>query len=194
MSKLLRNADTTEMSCLLYRSSSLKKKASHSFFPSMNWKTSRLSDLVWSRDVSGFYGKNEWEIDFRNSAFTLFQVWLTELHFAASFSRRQTRREPFNATSLLLTEKKKKLFVYIDTVQIHGGPYGWTVIMGEQSRTSAHFHHEGRETSDSEELFSASRAWAREGMWVCWAKVEDSPQRMMANTFIAHTVTTSVDF
>lgn len=40
----------------------------------------------------------------------------------ASFSRRQTRREPFDAASLLLTEKKKKLVVYIDTVQIDGGP------------------------------------------------------------------------
>lgn len=37
---------------------------------------------------------------------------------------RQTPRGPFQATSLLLTEKKRKSFsfVYVDTVQIHRGP------------------------------------------------------------------------
>lgn len=64
-------------------------------------------------------GKNEWEIDFRNSAFLLCDLpnmadrTTILLHPSAED---KPLREPFNATSLLLTEKKKKAFlVYIDT-------------------------------------------------------------------------------
>lgn len=62
----------------------------------------------------------------------------------ASFSRRQTRREPFNAASLLLTEKKKKLVVYIDTVQVDGGPGELDGGHGRAEPNS--FRREGRET------------------------------------------------
>lgn len=51
-----------------------------------------------------------------------FQVWLTELQFVASFSRRQTHREPFMQRHYCLHRKRKSFFVYIDTVQFHGGP------------------------------------------------------------------------
>lgn len=53
--------------------------------------------------------------------------------------------------------------MYIDTVQIHRGPYSWTVIMGEQSRTSACFHHEGGDTSDSEEIFKSKQSVSGSG-------------------------------
>lgn len=42
----------------------------------------------------------------------LFQVWLTELLSVTSFSRRQTHRESFITTPLLLTEKKKRFCVH----------------------------------------------------------------------------------
>ena len=99
--------------------------------------------------------------DFRNFASTPFQVWPTYVLFA-SFSRRQTHRKPLNAISLLLTEKKKKLFVYIDTVQVHGGPCGWTVMMEEQSWASARCRHERRETSEREERTGGWRMYHRE--------------------------------
>lgn len=93
-----------------------------------------------------------------------FRVWLTELHFVAPFSRRQTLREPFNATSLLLTERKKKLFfVYIDTqCRFMEGPKVRQRLW--ESRAELLLAFVIGETSNSEEPLSAgSRAWASEG-------------------------------
>lgn len=62
------------------------------------------------------------------------------------FSRRQALREPFNATSLLLTEKRKSFFCMFTDTQCRflegaeGHSIVETVIIGEQSWTSAGFH------------------------------------------------------
>lgn len=59
-------------------------------------------------------GENERETDFRISLLMLCDLSSMADRttiFAASSSRRQTLRETFNAMSLLLTEKKKKLFL-----------------------------------------------------------------------------------
>lgn len=87
-----------------------------------------------------------------------------------------------------LQRKKKKAFfcVYIDTqCRFMEGPIVKTVIMGEQSWTSACFYHQGTETSDS------SRAWVREGVWGSRACRGFTTR---SDVFIAHTVTTSGSF
>lgn len=96
-----------------------EKKVSHSFFHqradrfSFSWKpeTSDRDTFVFlGRLFSEEGGEMNGKLTSGTQHLCSFKYGWQNYIFVASFSRRQTRREPFNATSLLLTEKKKKAF------------------------------------------------------------------------------------
>lgn len=101
--KLLRNVDATETSCLLYHGFFFQEEKHRILFPVAGQHLS--SNASWPRTSC-----SRCQSAFQN--FSVYTLWPFKHgwqdRFVASFSRRQTLREPFDAASLLLTEKKKK--------------------------------------------------------------------------------------
>ncbi len=85
----------------------------------------------------------------------------------ASFSRRQTLREPFNATSLLLTERKRKLFVYIDTqCRFMEGPKVRQWLWESTAELLLAFITRGGKRPTQRSQQCQQRAWVGQDVWV----------------------------